>query len=289
MTIITFNAGLLRLSLLGYKVFEPTSYLNERLAALPAVLIDSNADIIALQEVYFKDHQDYLKRMLRPYYPNHFVYNNRTYFNLHNNGLMIFSKIPILTSNFTLFSKSPFDEKVLFGRGILAATILIDKLGKVTLFNIHTTVGGAFNHPESNKTNKLRAAQILQAIRLSQESLDSIPMLLGDFNAGPEVSEINYRKLLENDFVDVFEYCRRTSKQKNVLQVTWHPENPLNKNGLFANSPPQRIDHVFVPSKFIKLFNNIDAQIIFNEPLVNIQHQQKLTLSDHYGLKVKFS
>jgi endonuclease/exonuclease/phosphatase family metal-dependent hydrolase len=290
MIIITLNAGLFQMSFLGYTLSEPTPYLKERLQALPVALVDSNADIIALQEIFKKEHRKYLISKLQHSYPYYASYN-RSFSLRFNNGLMIFSKFPILSSNFDPFIKSPIDEKILFQKGILRATVLTDRLGKISLFNIHTTFGGIFSPQDTTRINNFRSIQIQQVIKLSQDCNDSIPLILGDFNAGPEISNINYQYFLERDFVDLFEFCNRdrNDNQKNGDQVTWHPKNPLNEKGMFSTSPPQRIDHIFVPSKFVPFFKNSEVKIIFENPLVNLLDQKTVTLSDHYGLKVELA
>ena len=61
LTILTYNAGLLRFQLLGPcglggTVFSNPPCVPERFPHLAAALLDSGADIIALQEVYEKTH-----------------------------------------------------------------------------------------------------------------------------------------------------------------------------------------------------------------------------------------
>ena len=56
LTVVTFNAGLLDVEIFGQSILQPAPFVNERLLVLPKALAKTNADVIALQEVYEQKH-----------------------------------------------------------------------------------------------------------------------------------------------------------------------------------------------------------------------------------------
>jgi endonuclease/exonuclease/phosphatase family metal-dependent hydrolase len=71
-----------------------------------------------------------------------------------------------------------------------------------------------------------------------------------------------------------------------VLEPTWSPLNSLNIGGPHKHCPPQRIDHVFLRAKDIECarITPISSEVCLTAPVVPIDHRQKVSVSDHYGL-----
>ena len=74
---MTFNAGLLVSSIFGITLFEPTPYVQERLTGIISNLRSTDADIIALQEVYNEKHKDKIISDLSDLYPFAFFYKRK--------------------------------------------------------------------------------------------------------------------------------------------------------------------------------------------------------------------
>lgn len=275
-TILTFNAGLLDINLFGLSFFKPAAYIEKRTEAIAKQLKDSNADIIALQEVYLRKHHRYFIEELEEVYPYH-AYPEMQRFNW-GSGLMTFSKFPMIEWNFTPFVElGTVDEKIFTKRGMLNASVKICGSVSINIVNIHLTSGGVFHQMDDKKIEQKRSKQIEEVLRVANETKTEGVIILGDFNLGPRVSTKNYEEVLHYGFKDVYDvYCRA---HQLPGEVTWDITNPLivNQFGVGSN----RLDHIMIKKEH---WNVLDADVVFKEPIVSIGNK-KVTLSDHYGLE----
>ena len=272
--LLTFNAGLLKM--FGRSV--PTPYVPERLAHLPAEVRSLHADIVLLQEVYGEATRRGVVEALRDVYPYASVPYIRRRFGLAN-GLMTLSRFPT-TSASTLFRDAPVDEAWLDSKGLLTTTHALPNGEELHCVNLHTTAGGLFSHPESGKIDFIRALQVEQVLE-HQRNLNSLVLIAGDLNAGPSVSDSNFRQILNAGFVSLHDFLHG-----EILEPTWDPSNPLNIDGPHKHCPPQRIDHVFARKKDIEgaRVAPISSEICLKDAIVPAAAKQKVSLSDHYGL-----
>ena len=282
---LTFNAGLLRIKLLGITILENPPYIEERLKELPKQLKKIDADIIALQEVWAEKHKKYLIDSLKDTYPFYAYFSEKS-FNKHQNGEIFFSKFPIDESCYNEFNNTSIDEKHFVSQGILSIKFTTKQFGEISCFDTHTTAGGALKHPEARKTDDIRDLQIRQMLELSKNS-NGITVLMGDLNAGPGVSEQNYRSILQAGYDDT--YLVGNSNTEDCVKCTWDPRNPLNSDGPHKTSPPQRIDHIFIPEKILEKFVITDAKVVFEDFSVKVENIKLITLSDHYGVFIKIT
>lgn len=282
--ILTFNAGLLVSSIFGKTLFEPTPYTQERLAGIISQLRHVDADIVALQEVYSNKHKEQIISELSDLYPFSFFYERKKRIDVSlPNGLLMLSKFPVDNTELVLFDSNLLTELIAANKGILIGDF---KVGDVTLriANVHVTAGGFIWHSESDKANETRHRQVSQAIlSLKENSTGTLPILLGDFNAGPGVSQVNYDHVIEEGFIDTF--ILGCHKKNACEQVTWDPGNSLNSNGLFSDSPPQRIDHIFVIDQDSAPFEIGFASVVMDEQNIKAKGQL-VSASDHYGVLV---
>lgn len=259
MKVITFNVGLLVYDLLKYSFFSPVPFVKERLNSLPKALVDSQADLICLQEIYHIDHKAFLFEYLKEHYPYSY-YEHKGFRLSMENGLMVFSKTKLDHFEAQTFELTRWEERIFACTGFQKFT-----LSGIDFIHLHLTAGGLLG-PEHSKSESLRANQIEQ---LFQNSSDKT-ILLGDFNCGPRVSKDNYQLFLSRGFTNL------TSDY-----LTWDPSNPLNKNGIHKHCPPQSIDHVMANFSLVS-----KSDLIFTEECV-YTNKGKSTLSDHYGILVK--
>ncbi len=277
--ILTFNAGLLEIEFFGMPLVKPADFLPERLAELPKRLIGTDADIIAVQEIYLNKHQTELAEALKCVYP--YVAYKRTRAIKSNNGLMIFSKYPIKSVQYKRFKQAGgIDERTVFSKGLLAADIELSNSMIIRVIDIHPTSGGVANAQDCKKINGVREDQIRMAYDFyKKDRLNTI--ILGDFNSGPEIAKENYEFLANLGFLDTYkEYC-----EKNNLpaKTTWSSENYLNATGTHTESISQRIDHIFISPELISKSKIIDARRVLDEE--NIETEKvNVSLSDHYGV-----
>lgn len=279
--ILTFNTGLLNISLFGRSVYEPTPYVKERLAALPNAIIRSRADIVGLQEVYGEKYKKFLISKLKKYYPYHFYCKKKRKFR-SDIGLMFFSKSFLIGKKLLTFKNKTMGEELVAYKAAISVRTQINNFKEITFYNIHTTEGDMARGQENASIEKIRGTQIHQIIESIKNSPIHKPkIILGDINAGAEVSKKNYCIWEKFGFIDVFSKKHPFSNSKK----TWEPKNFLNKNGPYKKNKPQTIDHIFLRAQDIKNFKINQAKIVFITPLVKISHR-KITLSDHYGLLI---
>lgn len=274
--IVTLNAGLL--SVLGGRV-EFAPFVAERLAALPAELRRLDADIVALQEIYRQEHREFILAELRDVFP-HFVYGRKRRNLGIENGLMTLSKTPAAGS-LALFRDAAIDERLIDNKGVLSCRIDVGG-GGLILLNLHTTAGSFLLHPEAPKANRIRARQIRQILSLAAAE-GAVTMIAGDLNAGPGVSEENFRQVLEGGYESAYDLLHGPDQV-----YTWDPANRLNRNGPHRSSPPQRIDHVFIRKSDlvrgrIRLLSSV---ICCKKESVSTSPGERVTVSDHFGLQV---
>ena len=279
-SLTTFNVGLLEMF---RGLYRPVPFVEQRLCALPEALLNSGSDVIALQEIYTDTHRDYLCSAVRRVYPFHAPTQHRRVFGLEN-GLMTLSKMPI-SSDLELFHCALPDEKCFDNKGFLVSRLSLNANTEVLVLNLHTTAGGSICHPESTRTDRVRAKQIAQILdRAAQERTASV-IICGDVNAGPGVSEGNYNQFSEGGFMDVHE-----ALHKPTPEPTWDPKNVLNQKGPHRTSPAQRVDHAFIRRQDLDAgrIRPLESVIQFKEETVIVPGAKRVTLSDHYSLRAVF-
>ncbi len=275
--IVTLNAGLL--SVLGGRL-EFAPFVAERLAALPAALRRLDADVVALQEVYRQEHRELILAQLRDVFP-HVAYRRERRNRGIENGQLTLSRTPV-TGSLTLFRDATIDEKVVDNKGVLSCRIDLGGGGGLLLLNLHTTAGSFLLHPEAPKTNRVRSRQIRQALSLAAPEAGPT-ILAGDLNAGPGVSEENFRQVLAAGYDSAYDLTHAPDQV-----CTWDPANRLNSNGPHKTSPPQRIDHVFLRRTDLAAgrIRLLQSAICCSEETVPTPAGEVVSVSDHYGLQV---
>lgn len=285
-TVATFNAGILYGYLMGRKFFEPTPYSDKRLQLIPTYIRSFDVDVIGFQELYRAEDKMYLVEQLQDLYP-YAVYYTKTNdigFGLHN-GELFLSKLPILESSFNMFSRNVLSEKMLADKGLLSIMVAFQGR-KIAITNVHTTVGGGMYDTDSPKANAIRSKQLMQALQVTEKYRADIKIVLGDFNAGPNVSAVNHQLMIDQNYLDT--YLEIYDEEDDC--VTWNPMNKLNYNGYFPASPPQRIDNIFINKSGQSFYSVIEADVMLREEVLEA-NGIRVPLSDHYGyfckIKVK--
>lgn len=302
MKIVTFNAGLLSISLFGgLKKFEPAGWIEERLSRLPDALLGARPDVLILQEVYSQKHKQWLAQALSEWLPYSAFDAAAPWSRLLPDSLMILSRYPINDSCFVRFEASRWDERLLGTKGFYVARVNDTPVGPLLIANMHTTAG-VFTHPEHPKINQVRKAQIHQSIDYLEQSAGNAKVVLaGDLNCGPgvaftgepdiaplvlkdalipaseRVSIHNYRQITRRGLADTHHTLGL------VERPTWSPtSNPLNRGGDHATwgCPAQRIDHVFVKADQLR---PTAGGVFLEEPLIPVPGSTSVPLSDHYG------
>jgi len=236
--IATLNAGLLRLQLGRWTLFEPVPRVNERIAGLARLLGALDVDVLAMQEVFVRGARTRLVDQLCATFPNAAFADSSSWV---GNGLVTLSRHPIEDSEFQRFDHDFMMVRPFATFGLLRTRVRLPDGPPLQLFNTHLTAG-PFGDPERGRVERMRDRQIRQLLDAADAQAAPV-VLTGDFNAGPDVSTDNYRRFAAAGFVDAFD---QAENHGSPLRATWTPENALTHTGPHSSSPPQRIDHVFV-------------------------------------------
>ncbi len=272
--ILTFNAAIQDLRLLGRSWYCPVAWPQERLRQLPAALEALAADIICLQELFHPPLQEWLCHTLSPHFPHVAGLATRSPQLRLGNELLVLSRFPLGGARLYRFGHAAREERLFTTKGFLHVRLEIPGLGTVNLVNFHTTAGGARAHPESPGMEAIRARQISQIL----EVIMPLPraLLVGDLNAGPHTSTHIYKVVGARGFVDAFSTCGGEG-------MTWDPANPLVARGRESHLPPQRIDHVFLSSALAEQLAPQIARVVLHEHSVATPDGD-VPYSDHYGV-----
>ncbi|KAF8820858.1 endonuclease/exonuclease/phosphatase family protein [Cardiosporidium cionae] len=201
LTLLSFNTGLLEYTLFGAKLYQNPPFTQQRLLQLPAALLSSGADILALQELYDAKHVAFVIERVSSSYPFCGRVDTGSRIALHN-GLMILSKYPIICSRFHPHTEVTPIEWFFGSKGILEVSVDIPGLGIVTFLNIHMASGAV--DPESTYVEAVRNREILQLLKICSDAgqRGEIPVVIGDLNADPELCASNYKTFLEDGWID---------------------------------------------------------------------------------------
>jgi endonuclease/exonuclease/phosphatase family metal-dependent hydrolase len=284
-SILTFNVGQCRFRYFKKKPWvEPAGFLEERFALLPDALLQTNADIICVQELFNYDYRQDLRHVLAD--KLHRGYRHRAcdgppgkrFSPNQGPGLGIFSKRSLHTHAFIPFDVSNFVEWIFVRKGFQVATFDLPGVGTVRLINVHTASG---KDPESAYNEGIRHLQQEQILELLERDPYDVDLLTGDFNHDVDVSHVNYEQIIEAGFTDAFLSAGGTGD-------SWSVENPFNRFGPHGHCPSQRVDHVFIRERKTSRLRPVRAKIVLDESCVRVEHDGRATLSDHYGVQVWF-
>ncbi|CAG9480331.1 unnamed protein product [Plasmodium vivax] len=284
LSFMSFNTGLLEYKICGVCIYQNPPFISNRLLHIPFALKKTNADIIALQEVYDEKHVEYLKNHLAANYPfcardnycsdafkerfsdvsvaredefdegsredgsdspggrddlsgrtpnshengkrtgtsaNHPNGGNKKesrgrkkkYFALHH-GLLVFSKYPIIYSFFHGFKHVTYLEHFFGTKGFLEVIIDVPFFSYITLVNMHLASGAA--DTESKYIERVRDFEIKQIMEIARnaEKRNTIPIIIGDLNAAPNLCPNNYSSFIKRGWKDAWLYARNVKKKK---------------------------------------------------------------------------
>ncbi|CAA9987327.1 conserved Plasmodium protein, unknown function [Plasmodium knowlesi strain H] len=280
LSFMSFNTGLLEYKIFGLCIYQNPPFISKRLLHIPYALKETNADIIALQEVYDEKHVEYLKKQLMAKYPfcardnycsdvfkekfgdvnveredefdegnrqdgrdgpsnrtakgNSYENGKRTgtsannpnggnkkeprctkkkYFALHH-GLLVFSKYPIIYSFFHGFKHVTYLEYLFGTKGFLEVVIDVPFFSYITLVNMHLASGAA--DTESKYIERVRDFEIKQIMEIARnaEKRNTIPIIIGDLNAAPNLCPNNYSSFIKRGWKDAWLYARNVKKKK---------------------------------------------------------------------------
>ncbi len=278
---VTWNVGMFLLKRLGYVVIEPAPYKEIRLRYLVRALKKCKANIIALQELYDPQDIAYVVDKLRERFPYYAVANPEYSKRRMSPGLLILSEWPISDSTFHPFHAVPLDESLFVCKGMLEATIKHEKMGTFKIVNVHNTSGGMIWHPHNPVMHWYRRRQYREMFALCEHNRDVQWIFMGDFNSGPETSRESYKELLRYGD-DAWTLAGKAP------QPSWDPKNPLNAHGPHNTQCAETLDGFILPKTGVRNMRIVSVEIVFDGPVVRGPNEIRVTISDHYGVKVVF-
>lgn len=184
-----------------------------RIDALANKLIDTKADILALQEIWDPEIMPILIDKLKNHYPFIIYDVGNLYFTLapqliaFNSGLFIASKVPLDSISFTPFTNHDIRKGI--NRGALAATFTIGDQ-KISIVNTHLQHEAAGGEAELRSPQLNQASEILQKYNTDNSSWGFI---CGDFNIKAFSEEFNQMGMADNFNIPyLFEKTKVTSE-----------------------------------------------------------------------------
>ncbi|EUD67883.1 hypothetical protein C922_01495 [Plasmodium inui San Antonio 1] len=137
----------------------------------------------------------------------------KKYFALHH-GLLVFSKYPIIYSFFHGFKHVTYLEHIFGTKGFLEVVIDVPFFSYITLVNMHLASGAA--DTESKYIERVRDFEIKQIMEIARnaEKRNTIPIIIGDLNAAPNLCPNNYSSFIKRGWKDAWLYARNVKKKK---------------------------------------------------------------------------
>lgn len=235
---------------------------------LPEALLEADADVVCLQEVYERRHQDFLMKKVGHLYPYSFFTHKKT--SLFDSGLAILSKHPFTFLEEVVFKTLGFEK--ISRKGALLIQFTEGQLKDLVLANCHFPYGGYGSKSKvSDIIMKIRDIEVDRLVEHLKKYTDR-SLVCGDFNFGPNIAKANFDNL--SQYFD------------NIGNgyVTWHNDNPLNR--MFPLSKPQSIDHIMASKVFSKeVISHVHERLFDEIRKLNGKHESYL--SDHYAVAVR--
>ena len=271
---MTFNLGLLSMVLTGRWRIDLAPFASQRLAAVPAALISSGADVILLQEVFAPSDRAMLLAAVEEHFPFHAKADIAPRW--LGNGLLILSKHPVSDIVF-----EPFADRDLLHRfyqqGFLMVTVQLPSLGPLKLLNAHLSISAFLRHPESEPSSAGRNREIAKLLEVARNY--DADIVGGDFNCGPQNAAANYQAIVSAGYLDGFAACNGDE----AAGYSWSRSNSIVAAGRYHYLPDHRVDHLFFSQGPSARFRPTHVGLALTAPIVKTA-AGTVELSDHYAM-----
>lgn len=278
-SILTINAALQDIQILGHSVYRPITYIRQRLSGLATQIRQLDPDIVCLQELFHHNLQQQLYLLLEDRFPYACGFAKKGLKFRLGNELITLSKFSVKNDRFFRFNNAALEEKIFTNKGFFRMIVEIPGSGELQLINFHMTAGGLRHHPEHPAMEKIRSSQIRQLVNHVSSRMPVI--LAGDLNAGPGTSKKNYDEMIDAGFTDTFTVAGGKG-------ISWDPDNPLIQWHGGHHLPSQRVDHVFINKVAGQIIKPSGAEIVLNHAGIRLTNGTSICVSDHYGVLVYF-
>ena len=240
------------ITVLTYNVMGSQFKPNERIPALINIIVESGADVVALQEI---DRGFAEALMNDSAISKAYLYSN----NLTNHikgGLLFLSKFKMNEVSYHYLPETRLNRFMLTMKVVINNEL------------IHFTTVHLDSYLEDGERRAKQLDFIFDKLKKHKNNI-----ILGDFNFGDlEQPETSY---LDSSYTDI--WIELNPKKKGY---TWNMEqNNMALQGSFLNEKSRRLDRIIMNSKSWAFRS---CKMIGNHPL--IQNSKDLFPSDHYGL-----
>lgn len=165
-----------QLNILSWNVFLRPAFLQddqmERVDSIANYLLNSQADVLVLQEVFHKKAKRKLIKQLKSQYHFASVTGKKSFWGVPS-GVLILSKHQIITEKHVNFKAATGSDKMACKGGI---STIIDFFGyKIQIIGTHLQAG------KGDKRNRIRRKQ-LRTLKTIEDSTTTASIYVGDFN-----------------------------------------------------------------------------------------------------------
>jgi len=239
-----------------------------RMRALASRLQGLDLDVLLIQEAWTDEVQDTLRNAALQ--ADFGVADGGS----SSGGLMVFSRLPIHSSQFETFRFRGDPERLvqgefLGGKGLQTVRLETDR-GPLHLINTH--LHACYRHSRPLLNSAVRTAQLMQIIGVVND-LDGTTVVGGDFNCTSADLE--------------YEIFSKLTGSTELGEGTFHPT--VSKNNYYRRrriGADKRIDYLFVRSGSGERLRPQSPGTLFAEP-ERIRRRDR-SLSDHYGFRAAF-
>jgi exonuclease III len=286
MKVLSFNAMMIELPLIGKKIMPHQKIRQELLASQ---LWQQQADVLLLQEIFSPKLRTSLEQFFQKAGYHVVKHNNRTAFRV-GHGLMIISRYPLSSEpEYHPYQKATRLEENFCRKGILSVEVDHPEWGALRLVNTH--MGAIYPNYKKNDFQighqKRKRKQIEQFLDIIAKHQKKVPCLMGgDFNTHEWKVQSGEARLLCPDYqllTSQLSFCDSYRAVREDEGHTYDGQHPYNRgDGCHKfTGGGRRLDYIFLAENFPAQV--VNSERCFIEPVAS-KKATKVYLSDHYGL-----
>ncbi len=285
-----------------------------RAAAIPQVLCETGADVIALQEVWSSRHKKFFAEEFKKLGYEYSFYENAPVNllmrRLFGNGLLIVSKVPIVKSKskherVMAFSHYTRSDEYFAGKGALSVDLQVTPEITISFYNTH--LGAVSVNPKTGRSDLLheqarqrQAGELFSFIKKTHKKNPII--VVGDFNTHYKIFEedgLTHSYAPDHQNLTTFPY----SETGMALIDSYHSINgefsekythdtAMNLYGDHMpvyrfRAPKRTLDYIYVSRN--EQLEICHSEIVLTENILIPGRAKPLPLSDHFGILTRIN
>uniref|UniRef100_A0AC35UE80 Endo/exonuclease/phosphatase domain-containing protein n=2 Tax=Rhabditophanes sp. KR3021 TaxID=114890 RepID=A0AC35UE80_9BILA len=253
---------------------------TRRIQAIAQTLLDSNYDVVSLQELWSEKDFHYITTFLKEIFPfAHYFHSGFT-----GSGTCVISKFRIVSTLKHNYSLNGFAHHIhrgdWFGGKLIGMVEIMVGRMKVAIYTTHL-------HAEYNRHNDpylphrlIQAYEVGQFVRYTSQGAD-LAIVTGDFNIEPQ--DLAYKVV-----TDVADLKDAWVVKPNVMEISGmtcdRPDNCFTNLKLKQDNPlGKRLDYIFFKE------GSSAVKLIFCDNTFDVIPGSKMNYSDHLGVYARFT